>query len=271
MTNAMTRHSDAELLAAFVDGQLDHEQLQEVTTHLASCEECRGVIGEAAAFQRESKPRRTWLKVAAAVMVAIIVFPFARAYLHDLHDRKIRNEVAEVHAAQAKQRMVETRFSGQDSWSNYPVMRGSEGPEHEVTDDELRILAATAELQDTTKNDTTPVALRAYAFAQAVGKDSKGAVETLNRVPPETRDAATWNDIAAVHYAARDYPAALDAANHALQIEPKMREALFNRALILQRSERYKDALDTWNAYLAVDPTGPWADEARKNIDNLPQ
>ena len=44
MTDAMTRHSDEEVLAAFVDGQLDREQLEAVATHLAECEECRGVI-----------------------------------------------------------------------------------------------------------------------------------------------------------------------------------------------------------------------------------
>src|SRR5438045_1793385 len=112
MTDAMTHHSDAELLAAFVDGQLDHEQLQEVTTHLASCEECRSVIGEAAAFEQESepesKPRRAWLAVAAAVMVAILAFPFARGYQHQ---REIRSEEKEVFAAQEKERVVEARFS----------------------------------------------------------------------------------------------------------------------------------------------------------------
>ena len=39
MTDAMTRHSDAEILAAFVDGHLDCEQLEAVSAHLAACEE----------------------------------------------------------------------------------------------------------------------------------------------------------------------------------------------------------------------------------------
>src|SRR5437763_16282671 len=118
MTEAVTRHSDAELLAAFVDGQLDHEQLQEVTSHLATCEECRGVIGEAGAFQREDvrqpSPRRAWLAVAAAVMVAILAFPFARAYLHQ---REIHSDVKEVFAAQEKERVIEARFRGQDVYA----------------------------------------------------------------------------------------------------------------------------------------------------------
>src|SRR6266536_5110819 len=137
MTDAMTRHSDAELLAAFVDGQLDHEQIQEVTIHLASCEECRSVIGEAAAFRRESKPRRTWLAVAAAIMVAILAFPFARPYLHQ---REIHSDVKEVFAAQEKERVIEARFSGQDVYAPHHTWRG------ESNEEDYRLQAATRKL-----------------------------------------------------------------------------------------------------------------------------
>src|SRR5262249_59249515 len=84
MTNAMTSHSDAELLAAFVDGKLDPQQIQAVTAHLASCEECRGVIGEAVAFQREEEPqvrsRTMWWAGAAAVGGAGVAYPRFRLF-----------------------------------------------------------------------------------------------------------------------------------------------------------------------------------------------
>src|SRR5439155_21973612 len=110
MTDAMARHSDAEVLAAFVDGQLDHEPLQEVTSHLATCEECRGVIGEAGAFQREIqmqiKPRRMLLAIAAAVMVAIVAVPVARRYMHK---QESRSHVKEVRACPEKERGKDRR------------------------------------------------------------------------------------------------------------------------------------------------------------------
>ncbi len=113
MTDAMTHHSDAELLAAFVDGQLEPEQLQLVTTHLASCEECRGLIGAAAAFEQEQevttqvKSKRAWMAVAAAVVVAVVgAYPLGHRYLHG---RDIKEQAEEIWEAQTTKRVVEAR------------------------------------------------------------------------------------------------------------------------------------------------------------------
>lgn len=39
--------------------------------------------------------------------------------------------------------------------------------------------------------------------------------------------------------------------------------ALFNLAIVYEKLEMWKDAKATWDKYLEMDPTGPWADEAR--------
>src|SRR5438477_3082760 len=90
MTDAMTHHSDAEVLAAFVDGNLDPKERDAVTAHIAACEECRGMIREAVAFEREereeARPRsRTWVPIAAGVMVAVVGLVVMPGYLHQRH------------------------------------------------------------------------------------------------------------------------------------------------------------------------------------------
>ena len=268
MTDAMATHSEPELLAAFVDGHLDREQLQVVTAHLASCEECRAVIGEAVAFEREERaersPRRMLLSIAAAVAVAIIAYPFVRGYLHQ---REMREEVQEVHAAQVamKKRVVEARFSGQDIYARYSPMRGAPSenePTPGPTPEESKLEEATLNLLVATEKDTSPAALRFRAFAQTVGKDLGNPLETIEKIPEDKRDAATWNDIAAVACSTNKFDIALTAVDRALQLEPKMPEALFNRAVILRLMSK-PEAAAAWKAYLAVDPRSAWADEAR--------
>ena len=67
----------------------------------------------------------------------------------------------------------------------------------------------------------------------------------------------------------RDLLAAADAAEEALEREPKNRAALFNRALALQRFGLVDAAIDGWRAYLDADSASMWAREARQNVLTL--
>ncbi|HEV8435496.1 MAG TPA: CHAT domain-containing protein, partial [Thermoanaerobaculia bacterium] len=65
-------------------------------------------------------------------------------------------------------------------------------------------------------------------------------------------------------------PTALAAADKALQIQPGLPEALFNRALILEHLGLLADARNAWQVYLQADPSSTWATEARSRIAQLP-
>src|SRR5262249_47117134 len=43
--------------------------------------------------------------------------------------------------------------------------------------------------------------------------------------------------------------------------------ALFDLALAYEKSKAWDLALAAWQEYLLADPSGPWADEARKHLD----
>lgn len=83
-------HPDDETLAAYVDGTLASSQREEVTEHIASCEDCYEIFSETARFLNEQDaasksgevvpfrrrgmqmPARSWIAAAAVLMVALL-------------------------------------------------------------------------------------------------------------------------------------------------------------------------------------------------------
>ena len=102
------------------------------------------------------------------------------------------------------------------------------------------------------------------------------ALSNLEAVAASSNDPAAWNDLAvALHETAMRYNVperiaqALAAADRSLALDPNYPEALFNRALMLQRLGFRDDALAAWNHYLDVDTTSGWAVEAREHVAAL--
>jgi hypothetical protein len=89
-----------------------------------------------------------------------------------------------------------------------------------------------------------------------------------------TASAAAWSDYsAALHADAADdaftSATALAAADHALDINPTLPEALFNRALALETMSLREAAVATYTKYLEGDGTSSWASEVRRRIEKL--
>ena len=61
----------------------------------------------------------------------------------------------------------------------------------------------------------------------------------------------------------------LESLNRALQINENLPEALFNKALVLQKMRLPNQAREAWQKYLEKDATSEWANEARKNLEDL--
>jgi CHAT domain-containing protein len=104
------------------------------------------------------------------------------------------------------------------------------------------------------------------------------AVEALQEAARQSpNDAKVWSDLAAARYtlAARgdkayELPRALAAADHALRVEPTLPDALFNRALIIERLGITESARGAWQRYLQLDATSKWAGEAQQHVGRLP-
>jgi CHAT domain-containing protein len=127
-----------------------------------------------------------------------------------------------------------------------------------------------------------PAALQTLALVELVADDSTGraldrAISTLRRAAELTdRSAPVLADLAAAlviraerTQAPRDLLEAYETAEQAVDHEPRNPAALYNRALALDRFGLVDEVARDWQAYLAVDSTSGWADEARRRRRDL--
>src|SRR6516225_4897924 len=56
------------------------------------------------------------------------------------------------------------------------------------------------------------------------------------------------------------------ACAQTLRVAPDYADAMFNLALLLQRTNRYAEAADCWRRYLATDCQSEWAKRARRSL-----
>ncbi|HEX2080132.1 MAG TPA: hypothetical protein VHG08_20695, partial [Longimicrobium sp.] len=135
---------------------------------------------------------------------------------------------------------------------------------------ELEHLAAAGE-------SLAPDSLHASALAAVLWWDSQPASlhETILRLSDALRleggSVPLLVDLSAVHLFRaqetqnhRDLLVSLNYARDALELEPRNPSARFNAALASEALCLDASADAAWSAYLAVDSTSPWADEARE-------
>jgi tetratricopeptide (TPR) repeat protein len=104
----------------------------------------------------------------------------------------------------------------------------------------------------------------------------ESALRRLAEVAARAPRPGAFNDLAVawtVRAAAEQDPTHLFRAiswlERALALDPQNRPARFNRALVLELLNLRGEALDAWNAYLALDDRSDWAREARGRVESL--
>ncbi|MEM7587627.1 MAG: hypothetical protein AAF560_29845, partial [Acidobacteriota bacterium] len=125
--------------------------------------------------------------------------------------------------------------------------------------------------------DLEPTRQRAVARLVLRETERWRAVEMLEQAAAASpADAAVLVDLAvaiALHAEETEDPSqlvrALDVAEQAATMQPPLPAALFNRALLRTWLALQSEAVKAWNAYLEVDATSPWADEARQHLKHL--
>lgn len=282
-----SRCPDPEILAAFVAGTLSGTEFEMTANHVNDCDDCRTIVAEAARANRgdygdvvpfvlpaaASKPARhraiRWLiAAAAAAVIGIVYISVPRGATHD---RRVR-ELAE--AMPRDGRYLEARLSGGFRWEPLRSVPRAEGAPPDAG--EMKVIGAAGELLEKTAGDSSADGQHARAMAFLLAGRPSEANALLTKVADAKKDAATWSDLAAARYTAgvrtddpEDLASALAAADEALRIDPQFPEALFNRALIVERLGLRRQARAAWQRYLAVDTNSDWAREARQHLDAL--
>lgn len=274
----------AETLAAFSDGRLTGDVYEETLRHVAHCAVCRSIVENTALFDADDEPvvvphraprRRRLVAVAAVVAAAalagILLYRPAGPWIRSYRDRRAIHGL--VAAAPTRFRSSEPRVTGGFRWA--PLRNSTRGGE--TSDPEQLKLdgAAGAVLRDR-KTDGDPSHAAGVAYLLS-GHEREAADELRRAATQSPRDAKILTDLGVALYngatsTSRDAAGlarALEVTDEALQLDPGLPEAHFNRALILERLGRRDDAIAAWRAFFAVERDAAWLEEGRRRLGSL--
>jgi CHAT domain-containing protein len=223
-------------------------------------------------FDRAAGTRRLalWcgLSVAAvAIIISVWGYTHRERGIFAAHRRALVNAVG-------AERLVEARLTGGFAY----------GPRRSVTRSEttppgnLSLLAAAGALQKQVEADPNAANLWSFGVAQLLlGRHDQAIRDLDDALALAPENAQLYSDSASARLAradvhggdSEDLARAIDATERALSFDSRLIEALFNKALALERAGLTEAAVDAWTAYLASDRTSDWANEARARLGPL--
>jgi CHAT domain-containing protein/tetratricopeptide (TPR) repeat protein len=190
--------------------------------------------------------------------------------------------LAQLRLAYRGQRPTESRTTAD---FDYAPVSQTRGKTPEPAAEKIRARArAERLLLDASENASDAAAHHALGLFYLAEKKFDEALTEFNRALELAPDnAKLHNDVGALYLekanlAARDeklpeVPENLNASlrhlERALELNGNLSEALFNRALVLQKMPLANQAREAWEKYLEKDSTSPWADEARRQLQQL--
>jgi tetratricopeptide (TPR) repeat protein len=267
------RCPDPADLAAYIDGTAGEAERRVIEEHLSRCDDCYRTFVEAkrtliemdAAMPVRTRQFPVWIAAAAVVVMTVAgTWTWRRA---------TRPAISLLVEAVGSRRLIEPRLAG--GFRAGPLAGPMRGSIPEARDVDL--LAAAGRVRERAERDPRPENRRAHAAAQLlVGNVEAGAEQLEAIVRDDPADARNHNDLAAAYLLraeragrAEDLPRALESADRALEISPGMPEALFNRALALERLNLRGEARKAWEA--CRDQGGVWGEVAAERLRRLDQ
>jgi tetratricopeptide (TPR) repeat protein len=286
---------DSALLAAFLDGMLADDERTAVVMHLADCPQCRASALTVVEFrevraldemwqvarQPEAEPRpvmrvAVWTRQktrapALAFAVLGVGITVAASLYYVSSSLPTPQPASDLIDAVGGQRLTRARLSGGVTFAR-PRDRSFAAPTGDA-----RLLSAVSHVRDSYGTNYGAPARRAVGVAALLVGELNDAVASLSIASlAAPTDARIASDLAAAYYErasragrADDLPAAFDAAERAVQLQPDMLEAWFNQALVITALGLRSEARDAWQAYLQRDSNSPWAAEARRHEREL--
>ena len=176
--------------------------------------------------------------------------------------------------AYTEHRTLEIRIPG----AKFAPMRGERSADHSNLNKPLALLQAESLIgEELTKHPSSAVWLQAKGRADLLDGNYDSAIESLQRVSEINPDTpGLYTDLGSAYYlravstnALQDYGTAINLFGKALAKSPDDPTALFNRALACEQGFCYTQAINDWRHYLRVDPSGEWANEARRRLTAL--
>jgi CHAT domain-containing protein/tetratricopeptide (TPR) repeat protein len=277
-----------ELTDSYIAGKFEGEDLKRVEEYFFKSAERRDKLKFALALkQRRSemvtvkghkRSFRPYLAIAASLLLLVGGFYVWRA----LSSRsEVDRGLAALQSAFREERPVEARISKFD-YAPYLITRGP--GTGKIDQDELRRAELT--LLDAVKKNPTPAAHHALGKVFLAKRDFERAIEQFDEVlKGDPKNPQLHSDLGVAWLekgkidrnepeggkGLEELARSLEHLNKALELNPNLLEAIFNRAICRQYIGSRKQAEDDWRNYLAKDSKSPWAEEARRNLKVLEQ
>lgn len=238
------------------------------------------------------KPPTTWwsqlfASPARAVVYAFLIVGVALAtWQIFFRESDVERGLVALNAAYREQRPLEARIS-KFEYAPYSVTRGP-GTDR-VNESELRRAELT--LITAVKNKPSPAVHHALGKVYLTRKEFDKALEQFEEaLKGDPSNAQIYADLGAAYLEkgkleierqeadktsaepgrALEYLGrSLGSLNRALELNPILAEALFNRALCYEYMSLPRQAAENWRQYLAKDPRSQWAQEAQRHLTLL--
>ncbi len=229
-----------------------------------------------------------WTVAAVAALILVAALGVWRIYFYQ---SDVDKGLIALNAAYRQERPVEARITKLD-YAPYVTTRGGESGRF----DPLERDVAERYLLDAVRNHPDAASYHALGkFYLAEGNFDKAIAEFEEALKTEPKNAQIYADLGAAFLErgkielekgvaqqnnpddvlARNSDAgkgieeighSLENLTKALELDPNLLEALFNRALCYQYMMLPQQAADAWKKYLQQDSTSAWAAEARRNL-----
>ena len=176
-------------------------------------------------------------------------------------------------------RLNESRSSFDSAYAPFVVTRGSTSTADSEKLEHVELILRNAAQNSSDAQDHH--ALGVFYFNKRDFDKALNSFIAAQKLSPD--DAQINSDIGATYLekagqneeeekgneALKNLSLSLEAIDRALRINPNLPEALFNKGLVLKKMRVPEQAIKAWQKYLEIDSTSEWADEARKNLENL--
>jgi CHAT domain-containing protein len=186
----------------------------------------------------------------------------------------VQNGLSALRQSYRFSRPLEARITGGFAYQPYERQRG-ESQEAGIDRDQLNY--ALAELTRAVASQPTPEARHALGrLYLLIGEFDQAEEQMALALKDSPRNARLHADVAALYYERSKHAEpfqllskAVEHYNSAIDIEPQLAEAWFNRALCREQMALFTEARKDWERYLEIDPDSPWAAEAREHLKKL--
>ena len=220
------------------------------------------------------------VRFAAVILLAAgTVFGVWRMFFYQ---SDVEKGLAQLRAAYSGQRPTESRISADLDYAPLSVPRGEKPP----AANQSALIRAGSYFSSALEDPRDAGAHHALGmFYLTQGKFDDALREFDLALDLEPDNAKFNNDLSALYFekakldeeggqsgeVMEALALALKSVNRALEIDNSLLEALFNKALILQKMQVITQAGEAWEKYLERDSSSRWAEEGRKQLDLLRQ